>query len=141
MLIASEALLPCPEMLRFMRCGFVNNQKALANLSACPCMLCAGLGSASRLPPSVLLTDTSVYSSQACADGGELSQQATELLVAAGFTEALMVEGGYVAWRKVFSTGGRRRPAGRWMPTGKEALKSGLPIEGAADSYEDVNPV
>jgi hypothetical protein len=57
------------------------------------------------------------------------------LLLGAGYSEALRVEGGYSAWRKVFSTGGRRRPAGggRWMPTGAEALKSGLPIPGVAD--------
>lgn len=69
---------------------------------------------------------------QACADGGSASQAAAEALAAAGFSEALLVAGGYNAWRQVFSTCGRRRPAGRWMPTGKEALKSGLPIPGKA---------
>jgi hypothetical protein len=66
-----------------------------------------------------------------------------DMLAEAGYSGAVMVEGGYAAWRKIFSTGGRRRPAGggRWMPTGAEALKSGLPIPGVADRYEDNNPV
>ena len=80
---------------------------------------------------------------QACADGGAWSARAAELLAAAGYGDVVRIEGGYAAWRRVFSTCGRRRPAGggRWVPTGTEALKSGLPIPGVADRYEDVNPV
>ena len=33
-------------------------------------------------------------------------------------------------------SGKRRPPAGRWVSTGKEALKSGINIPGAAESYE-----
>jgi len=72
------------------------------------------------------------------ADGGQGLTQAMKALAGAGFSAALAVEGGYAAWRAVFSTGGRRKPPkGRWVPTGNEALKSGLNIEGAAESYTE----
>ncbi len=39
---------------------------------------------------------------------------------------------------QVFTTSGRRRPPpGRWISTGKEALKSGLNIPGVAESYDE----
>lgn len=34
-------------------------------------------------------------------------------------------------------SGKRRPPPGRWVSTGKEALKSGLNIPGVADSYDE----
>lgn len=34
-------------------------------------------------------------------------------------------------------SGKRRPPAGRWVSTGKEALKSGLNIPGVAESYDE----
>jgi hypothetical protein len=38
----------------------------------------------------------------------------------------------------VWSPSGKRRPpAGRWVSTGKEALKSGLNIPGVALSYDE----
>lgn len=40
--------------------------------------------------------------------------------------------------RQVWSPSGKRRPpAGRWVSTGKEALKSGLNIPGVAESYTE----
>ncbi|KAG2441879.1 hypothetical protein HXX76_003486 [Chlamydomonas incerta] len=73
-----------------------------------------------------------------CADGGEASRRAVQQLEAAGYGEALRVEGGYTAWTQVFTTSGRRRPpAGRWVSSGREALKSGLNIPGVAESYDE----
>lgn len=34
-------------------------------------------------------------------------------------------------------SGKRKPPAGRWISTGKEALKSGLNIPGVAESYDE----
>ncbi|KAG2451672.1 hypothetical protein HYH02_003452 [Chlamydomonas schloesseri] len=73
-----------------------------------------------------------------CSDGGEASRRAVQQLEAAGYQEAVMVEGGYAAWTKVFTTSGRRRPPpGRWVSSGREALKSGLNIPGVAESYDE----
>ncbi|PNW71648.1 hypothetical protein CHLRE_16g663150v5 [Chlamydomonas reinhardtii] len=73
-----------------------------------------------------------------CSDGGEASSRAVQQLEAAGYNEALGVEGGYQAWTKVFTTSGRRRPPpGRWVSSGREALKSGLNIPGVAESYDE----
>ena len=58
-------------------------------------------------------------------------------LFAAGYTNAVLVEGGWAAWSRIFSTSGRRKPPpGKWVPTGQEALKSGL-MSGAAETYEE----
>lgn len=39
---------------------------------------------------------------------------------------------------QVWSPSGKRRPPpGRWVSTGKEALKSGLNIPGVAESYDE----
>jgi len=74
----------------------------------------------------------------ACADGGATSAQAAEALVDAGYSSAFQVEGGFSGWTQVFSTSGRRKPPpGRWVSTGKEALKSGLNIPGVAESYDE----
>lgn len=41
-------------------------------------------------------------------------------------------------WPQVWSPSGKRRPPpGRWISTGKEALKSGLNIPGVAESYDE----
>eukprot|EP00775_Hariotina_reticulata_P013893 gene13892-14012_t len=40
--------------------------------------------------------------------------------------------------RQVWTPSGKRRPPpGRWVSTGKEALKSGLNIPGVAESYDE----
>lgn len=39
---------------------------------------------------------------------------------------------------QIWSPSGKRRPPpGRWVSTGKEALKSGLNIPGVAESYDE----
>ena len=70
---------------------------------------------------------------------GEVCQQAADLLHDAGFTAVVAVQGGYSGWRKVFTTCGRRRPPqGKWVSTGKEALKSGLDLDpNVAAAYEE----
>mmetsp|Transcript_1483 Transcript_1483/g.2132 ORF Transcript_1483/g.2132 Transcript_1483/m.2132 type:complete len:235 (+) Transcript_1483:95-799(+) len=74
----------------------------------------------------------------ACEDGGELSQNAALSLSQAGYTNIVVVEGGWKSWSNVWSTSGRRKPpSGRWVSTGTEALKSGLGISGVADTYEE----
>lgn len=73
-----------------------------------------------------------------CGDGGPDSAQAVAALVGAGYTEVLQMEGGYAGYTAVWSPSGKRRPpAGRWVSTGKEALKSGLNIPGVAESYDE----
>mmetsp|Transcript_11489 Transcript_11489/g.29176 ORF Transcript_11489/g.29176 Transcript_11489/m.29176 type:complete len:197 (-) Transcript_11489:14-604(-) len=70
------------------------------------------------------------------ADGSR-SSEAAMALVEAGW-EAAAVVGGYRGWREVWTHAGRRvPPKGRWVATGKEALKSGLNVGGAALSYEE----
>ena len=70
---------------------------------------------------------------------GEVCQQAADVLHDAGFTAVVAVQGGYNGWRKVFTTCGRRRPPqGKWVSTGKEALKSGLDLDpNVAAAYEE----
>ena len=70
---------------------------------------------------------------------GEICQQAADMLHDAGFTAVVAVQGGYNGWRKVFTTCGRRRPPqGKWVSTGKEALKSGLTLDpNVAAAYEE----
>jgi rhodanese-related sulfurtransferase len=58
----------------------------------------------------------------ASEDGGADAEAAMGWIAAAGYKGAALVEGGYAAWRAVFSTSGRRRPPpGRWMPSGTGA--------------------
>ncbi|KAK3244956.1 hypothetical protein CYMTET_45455, partial [Cymbomonas tetramitiformis] len=74
----------------------------------------------------------------ACANGGTDSQGAVAMLLEAGFSNVTLVEGGWDAWFNVFDTTGRRKPpSGRWISTGTEALKSGLGVGAAADTYEE----
>jgi len=73
-----------------------------------------------------------------CEDGGRWSEAAMEQLLDAGYIDALILEGGYAGWGEVWSPSGKRRPPpGRWVSTGKEALKSGLNIPGVAESYDE----
>lgn len=70
------------------------------------------------------------------ADGASGSAEAAALM-SQHYADAVQVQGGWQAWSAVFSTSGRRKPpSGRWVSTGKEALKSGLTV-GAADTYEE----
>jgi len=72
------------------------------------------------------------------ADGLEDSDAAAQALEAAGYSNIVIMEGGMTAFFDVYSTSGRKKPPkGRWVPTGAEALKSGLNIAGAAESYTE----
>mmetsp|Transcript_48415 Transcript_48415/g.92627 ORF Transcript_48415/g.92627 Transcript_48415/m.92627 type:complete len:154 (+) Transcript_48415:296-757(+) len=74
----------------------------------------------------------------ACEDGQSQSVAAVKDMVTEGYINTVLVEGGWQAWSSIFSTSGRRKPpAGRWMSTGKEALKSGLDVGSAALTYEE----
>jgi hypothetical protein len=100
-----------------------------------------------------------------CTDGGQLSDRALECLLAAQFSGVVKMEGGYTGWgavsipaasflhahvsqlssfthppppAQIWSPSGKRRPPpGRWVSSGKEALKSGLNIPGVAESYDE----
>eukprot|EP00878_Enallax_costatus_P032136 GHUV01035246.1.p1 GENE.GHUV01035246.1~~GHUV01035246.1.p1 ORF type:complete len:169 (+),score=28.08 GHUV01035246.1:263-769(+) len=73
-----------------------------------------------------------------CGDGGALSNAALQQLSEAGYAGSVQLEGGYQGWGQVWSPSGKRRPPpGRWVSTGKEALKSGLNIPGVAESYDE----
>ena len=70
-------------------------------------------------------------------EDGTRAVEAARALKDAGWETAAVV-GGYKGWREVWTTSGRRvPPKGRWVATGKEALKSGLNVGGAALSYEE----
>ncbi|QDZ25916.1 hypothetical protein HOP50_19g84650 [Chloropicon primus] len=70
-------------------------------------------------------------------EDGTRAVEAARALKDAGWETAAVV-GGYRGWREVWTTSGRRvPPKGRWVATGKEALKSGLNVGGAALSYEE----
>ena len=73
------------------------------------------------------------------AEGGEEAASAAAAVRAAGYAGARPVTGGYAEWRKHYTASGRATPPpGRWVSTGKEALKSGLGVEGdPAASYEE----
>ena len=73
------------------------------------------------------------------ADGGDEAAAAAASVRAAGYAGARPVTGGYAEWRKHYTASGRATPPpGRWISTGKEALKSGLGVEGdPAASYEE----
>lgn len=73
-----------------------------------------------------------------CESGSVSSDQAVKLLQEAAYVEVWKLEGGYAAWTEVWTPSGKRRPPpGRWVSTGKEALKSGLNIPGVAESYDE----
>lgn len=73
-----------------------------------------------------------------CRDGGQDSAQAAAALAAAGYSAAAQLTGGFQCYSAVWGPSGKRRPpAGRWVSTGKEALKSGLNIPGVAESYDE----
>ena len=73
----------------------------------------------------------------ACKDG-TVAPQAAAALTEAGWTQVELVAGGYNGWREVLTTSGRPMPPkGRWVSTGKEALKSGLNVGDAAAAYEE----
>ena len=63
----------------------------------------------------------------------------TAALIKLGYTNALAVEGGYAAWIAKYTTSGRKQPPkGKWISTGKEALKSGLDLDPTvAAAYEE----
>jgi len=72
------------------------------------------------------------------ADGGPEGLAAAQWLAEAGYREVFVVDGGYRAWRERYTPSGRNvPPKGRWISTGKEALKSGLNVGLAAASYEE----
>jgi len=79
------------------------------------------------------------------ADGASGAQEAAAAaLIGRGWREETVrtLAGGWEAdnggWKRELTASGRRRPpAGRWVPTGNEALKSGLNCGDAAASYEE----
>ena len=72
-----------------------------------------------------------------CGDGSA-GAGAAAALEERGWQQAVAVEGGYQAWRELFTTSGRKvPPKGRWVPTGTESLKSALNVGEAAMSYEE----
>lgn len=73
------------------------------------------------------------------ADGAGAAAAAADALLEGGFSSVLVVEGGYAGWREKYTTSGRKTPPkGRWISTGKEALKSGLNVGDAALKYEEL---
>lgn len=72
------------------------------------------------------------------ADGAR-ARELTMALMDAGYTSCVAVDGGYVTWTSKFTTFGRPvPPKGRFVSTGKEALKSGLDLDDVvAAAYEE----
>jgi rhodanese-related sulfurtransferase len=73
------------------------------------------------------------------AQGGDaLTAAADAVAVHGGYTNVMAIAGGWSEWRKHYTATCREAPpAGRWVPTGQEALKSGLMSGDAAMSYEE----
>ena len=73
------------------------------------------------------------------ATGGPEQAGAAEALTThAGYTNVIALAGGWAEWRKHYTATSRPAPPpGRWIPTGQEALKSGLMSGDAAASYEE----
>jgi rhodanese-related sulfurtransferase len=72
------------------------------------------------------------------ADGTDVLAM-TAALIELGYSNACAVEGGYAAWIAKYTTSGRKQPPkGKWISTGKEALKSGLDLDpNVAAAYEE----
>ncbi len=69
---------------------------------------------------------------------GEDGIKAAEVLREAGYDGVYGVVGGYAGWLKNYTTTGRRRIQGKFVSTGREALKSGLDLDPAvASTYEE----
>lgn len=69
---------------------------------------------------------------------GEQGIDAAGVLRERGYEQCYGVEGGYEVWMKNFTTTGRRRIQGKFVSSGKEALKSGLNLDAAvASTYEE----
>ena len=70
-------------------------------------------------------------------EGGADAERAVDILTQGQFEKVLKLKGGYIGWSQVWSPSGKRVVSGRWVSTGKEALKSGLTVPGAAESYTE----
>ena len=69
---------------------------------------------------------------------GKHGVAAAEALQGQGYEHCYGVRGGYDLWMKRFTTTGRRRIQGKFVSSGKEALKSGLNLDAAvASTYEE----
>ena len=62
-----------------------------------------------------------------------------DALVEAGYMNAVAVEGGYSTWMSKYTPFGRKvPPKGKFVSTGREALKSGLDLDPTvASAYEE----
>lgn len=70
-----------------------------------------------------------------CENGDVASDEACKALL--DYSVKGKLKGGYEGWSKVWSPSGKKVVPGRWVSTGKEALKSGLTVPGAAESYTE----
>ena len=71
-------------------------------------------------------------------ENGDVGIATAGVLQAKGYAKAYGVEGGYLAWMQKFTTSGRRRIGGKFVSSGKEALKSGLNLDAeVASTYEE----
>lgn len=69
---------------------------------------------------------------------GDIGIATAGTLQGKGYTNVYGVEGGYQGWMQKFTTSGRRRIGGKFVSSGKEALKSGLNLDSeVASTYEE----
>jgi len=70
---------------------------------------------------------------------GSRAEELVDALVEAGYTNAVAVEGGYSTWMSKYTPFGRKvPPKGKFVSTGREALKSGLDLDPTvASAYEE----
>jgi rhodanese-related sulfurtransferase len=69
---------------------------------------------------------------------GEIGISCAKMLRDRGYTKVFGVDGGYQGWMQQFTTSGRRRIMGKFVSSGKEALKSGLNLDSeVASTYEE----
>lgn len=71
-------------------------------------------------------------------DTGEIGIQSAKVFRDKGYRAVYGVVDGYQGWMKKFTTSGRRRIVGKFVSSGKEALKSGLNLDSeVASTYEE----
>jgi rhodanese-related sulfurtransferase len=72
-----------------------------------------------------------------CSEG-VIGIECAEILRGKGYDKVYGVDGGYQGWMQQFTTSGRRRIMGKFVSSGKEALKSGLNLDSeVASTYEE----
>lgn len=61
-----------------------------------------------------------LYVQSSASGGGDYGKDAISLLVNAGYTDIIELDGGYEAWSKLYTPAGIRRQHGKWGTPGSQ---------------------